>query len=148
VGEVAIAGDARDRAHRDDHAGRFRRGHRPARLAEAEEHAPEVHADDAIPFRGRHVQDRRPAAHAGGEDRDRWRPELIHDGGDRVLHLVLVRDVARQVLLTAALIRIDVEHGDPRATSLQPFCRRRADAAGAAGDDRDRSPEFHAEECI
>ena len=132
---------ARDRRHVDDpavpaldHAGEDG--------AVAEEDPVGVDRHHAPPLLVRDVDGReRPAGDPGGADEDVDRPELRGRARDRRVDVGGHRDVARERERALRRLAVEVEGGDRGALGQEATRRRRADAARAAGDERDAAGE-------
>ena len=141
VDDAAVAHDPRDRPGRNDGPRLAGRHHGPRGLAQAQEHAPDVDAMDAVPLVRAHLQDRRHAAHPRRQDGDPRRAQLVDDPLHRGDDVILVAHVAFHRQVALSLVRLQVEDGDPSAPVAQTRCGRGADATRAAGHEGDGSVE-------
>ena len=133
----------------DDDAPRRAPAERRRRGAQVVRRARQIHRDDAIPGLVAHLPEHAVATDPGGEDEQVEGLAPAQDVGDRPARRLRVGDVRRVQIRLAERAReageaprVSVDDRDARSPGLQPDGAGEADAARAAGHERDPTGEL------
>jgi hypothetical protein len=153
----ALAGAVADQVLLDlDRVGRRRHhdraaapAHRAACLLGAQEHAVDVHVEDALPLLVGHVQERPNVGDPGVRDHDVQVPRVLDAGADRTLHVGAAAHVAadgERILAQPGgglpgQVGVQVHQHDPGLARDEVLGDRGADSLGGAGHDDAASRE-------